>query len=73
MTQHQAQVSGDLPPLPSPTAEAGQRAEAVVARMVARFGAPTIEHYRRVYAQAGAAWPGDDEVRRLHPVAPDAA
>lgn len=44
-----------------------------MARMVARFGAPTLEHYRPVYQQAGAPWPGDDEVRRLHPVAPEAA
>jgi antitoxin (DNA-binding transcriptional repressor) of toxin-antitoxin stability system len=35
----------------------------------ARFGAPTLEHYRAVYAQAGASWPGEDFVRRHYPVA----
>jgi antitoxin (DNA-binding transcriptional repressor) of toxin-antitoxin stability system len=34
-----------------------------------RFGAPTLAHYRRVYAQAGAPWPGEAFVRRHHPVA----
>jgi antitoxin (DNA-binding transcriptional repressor) of toxin-antitoxin stability system len=34
-----------------------------------RFGAPTLEHYRAVYAQAGAAWPGEAFVRRHYPVA----
>ncbi|MCD2191586.1 hypothetical protein [Actinomycetospora soli] len=35
----------------------------------ARFGAPTLEHYRAVYAQAGASWPGEAFVRRHYPVA----
>ncbi len=34
-----------------------------------RFGAPTLAHYRAVYAQAGAPWPGEAFVRRHHPVA----
>ena len=33
------------------------------------FGAPTLAHYRAVYAQAGAPWPGEAFVRRHHPVA----
>ena len=33
------------------------------------FGAPTLAHYRTVYAQAGAPWPGEAFVRRHHPVA----
>ena len=37
--------------------------------MAEEFGAPTLEHYRRVYAACGVPWPGDDEVRRLLPVA----
>ncbi len=37
--------------------------------MAAEFGAPTLDHYRRVYAACGVAWPGDDEVRRHLPVA----
>lgn len=35
----------------------------------ARFGAPTLAHYRAVYAQAGAGWPGEAFVRRHYPVA----
>ena len=35
----------------------------------ARFGAPTLQHYRDVYAAAGASWPGEDFVRRYYPVA----
>ena len=38
-------------------------------RMAARFGAPTLEHYRRVYASLGQPWPGDEEVRVRYPVA----
>lgn len=34
-----------------------------------RFGAPTLAHYRAVYLQAGAPWPGEGFVRRHHPVA----
>jgi hypothetical protein len=37
--------------------------------MAEEFGAPTLEHYRRVYAACGVPWPGDDEVCRLLPVA----
>lgn len=33
-----------------------------------RFGAPTLAHYRAVYLQAGAPWPGEAFVRRHHPV-----
>ncbi len=41
--------------------------------MVARYGAPSIEDYRRAYAGFGADWPGDDEIRRRHIVATDTA
>lgn len=37
--------------------------------MVARIGAPSLADYRRAYAGCGAPWPGDDEIRRRHPVA----
>lgn len=37
--------------------------------MADEFGAPTLAHYRQVYAACGAAWPGDDEISRLLPVA----
>ncbi|MGH3865088.1 MAG: hypothetical protein ACRDQ4_02935 [Pseudonocardiaceae bacterium] len=49
-----------------------KRARTVIARMMARHGAPSIEHYRRVYEQSGVPWPGDEEIRRRHPVAPEA-
>ncbi|MDN5914776.1 MAG: hypothetical protein L0I76_06655 [Pseudonocardia sp.] len=52
--------------------DADARAETVVARMVDRHGAPSLEHYRAVYADLGVPWPGDEEIRRIHPVA-DAA
>jgi hypothetical protein len=55
------QVNDRLPPLP------------IMARLVARIGAPTLEDYRRAYAGCGAPWPGDDEIRRRHPVAADPA
>lgn len=38
-------------------------------RMAARFGAPTLEHYRRVYQSLQVPWPGDAEIRRRYPVA----
>ena len=66
-------IDDGLPPLAAPDASGGERSRAIVARrMVARFGAPTIEDYRRVYEQAGLSWPGDEEIRRWHPVAPAA-
>ncbi len=37
--------------------------------MAERFGAPTLAHYRRAYASSGAPWPGEDDIRRHHPVA----
>lgn len=71
VTQQQVNVVG-LPPLAHPDASDDERAQAIVARMVARHGAPTIEDYRRVYQQSGAPWPGDEEIRHRHPVAPAA-
>ena len=66
--QHQLDAEV-LPPLAAPDASDDERAEAIVARMVARYGAPTIEDYRKVYEQSGVPWPGDEEIRRRHPVA----
>jgi hypothetical protein len=62
-----------LPPLAGPDASDDERDAAILARMVARYGAPSLEHYRRIYAQAGIPWPGDEEIRRLHPVAAESA
>ncbi len=45
-------------PLPSPDATDAQRGEAIMARLVARIGAPSLEDYRRAYAGCGAPWPG---------------
>lgn len=73
VTQHHQAETADLPPLPPPEASDGERAQAIMARMVARFGAPSLEDYRRAYAGFGAEWPGDEEIRRRHPVAPDTA
>lgn len=66
----QHMVDDGLPPLAAPDASDDERSRAIVARMVARFGAPTIEDYRRVYEQSGVSWPGDEEIRGRHPVAP---
>lgn len=65
------QIDGGLPPLPSPGATDAERGESIMARLVARLGAPSLEDYRRAYAGCGAPWPGDDEVRRRHLVAAD--
>jgi hypothetical protein len=70
--QQEHQLGAGLPPLAAPDASDHERSQAIVARMVARFGAPTIEDYHRVYDQSGVPWPGDEEIRRRHPVAPTA-
>jgi len=72
VTQHQLDAPS-LPPLAPPDASDDERARAIMARMVARYGAPTLEDYRRAYAGFGADWPGDEEIRRRHIVAPDTA
>ena len=66
------QVHGVLPALAGSDASADERGRAIVARMVARHGAPSIEDYRRVYASCGVPWPGDEEIRRRYPVGPAA-
>lgn len=45
------------------------RAREISGRVAARFGAPTVEHYRHVYASLGQSWPGEEEIRRRYPVA----
>lgn len=37
--------------------------------MAALFGAPTLDHYRRVYESLQQPWPGDEEIRARYPVA----
>lgn len=74
MTQQRDHQAGEsLPPLAGPDATDDERSAAIVARMVARYGAPSLEDYRRVYAACRAVWPGDDEIHRRHPVADPAA
>jgi hypothetical protein len=70
VTAHQVDTAS-LPPLAPPEAGADERARAIMARMVARHGAPSLEDYR--CAGFGAEWPGDEEIRRRHTVAADAA
>ncbi|RUQ02350.1 hypothetical protein D8M34_18160 [Microbacterium sp. HSID17254] len=52
----------------APSPDADGRAAAVVSRMVSRHGAPSLEHYRAIYADLGLDWPGDAEIRRTLPV-----
>lgn len=62
------------PQVPPPAAQGASDdtvARSVMARMVARHGAPSLEDYRRTYTAAGLEWPGDDAVRARHPVADD--
>ena len=59
------------PGVPLPPMQRAQ-ADAIVAELVSERGAPTLEHYRRVYRSIGVAWPGDDEIRPLYPVADSA-
>jgi hypothetical protein len=72
MQQQELDAEG-LPPLASLDASDDERGQAIEARMVARYGAPSLEDYRRAYAGFGAEWPGDEEIRRRHIVAPDTA
>ncbi len=60
----QHKIDDGLPPLPSPEATDAERGEAIMARLVARIGSPSLEGYRRAYVGCGAPWPGDDEIRR---------
>ncbi len=69
----QQHVDEGLPPLAPPEASEDERARSIEARMLARHGAPSLEDYRRAYAACGLNWPGDEEMRRSHPVAADPA
>ena len=66
---HHRDVDGELPPLPPADASDDERGRALMARFVARHGAPSLEDYRRAYAGFGVDWPGDDVIRARHPVA----
>jgi hypothetical protein len=69
--QRQQLDAAGLPPLAPPRACDEESGRASYPRKVARYGAPSIEDYRRAYAAFGAPWPGDEEIRRRHLVAPD--
>ena len=47
----------------------GAGADQLLADSVADIGAPTLAHYRDVYANLGLDWPGDAEIRAMYPVA----
>lgn len=66
MNSEQREAGNGLPPLPARGCDADERGRAVMARWVARHGAPSLQHYRLVYEQADLEWPGEDEVRRRH-------
>jgi hypothetical protein len=73
VTVHEVDAVEGLPPLAPPEASDDERARAIMARFVARYGAPSLEDYRRTYAGCGLPWPGEEEIRRRHPVADSAA
>ncbi|MGH3854238.1 MAG: hypothetical protein ACRDR6_12250 [Pseudonocardiaceae bacterium] len=55
--------------VPAATAQASnadrnERALAIERRQAARFGAPMLTDYRKVYQTNGWPWPGDDVIRR---------
>jgi hypothetical protein len=56
VTQRQLDAP-NLPSLAPPDASDDERARAIIARMVARYRALTLEDYRRAYAGFGAAGP----------------
>lgn len=68
LTRDGEPVAAVVPPHTAAALERLVQADAVLAEIVARTGAPTLEHYRRVYESLGQPWPGDDVVRRLYPV-----
>jgi hypothetical protein len=61
----------DFEPQPGVPLPPEQKAVAdhLLAESVADIGAPTLAHYRDVYANLGLDWPGDTEIRALYPVA----
>ncbi len=63
------QVDEGLPPLAGRDASDDERGRAIEARLAARYGAPSLEHFRHTYASCGVEWPGDEEIRRRHIVA----
>lgn len=59
---------GPQPAVPLPP-EQKALADQLLAESVADIGAPTLAHYRDVYANLGLDWPGDAEIRAMYPVA----
>jgi antitoxin (DNA-binding transcriptional repressor) of toxin-antitoxin stability system len=63
-------VADIVPAMPQPgRAPRDPRHVQISQMMAARFGAPTLADYRRAYDSCGTSWPGDDYIRRNHPVA----
>jgi len=63
------QTVADIVPADRNHASRNDRALAIERRWAARFGAPTLADYRRIYAISGWDWPGDDAIRRDYLVA----
>jgi len=63
-------VADIVPATAQPTRALRDPRHIQISQMMAdRFGAPTLADYRRVYDSSGKPWPGDDYIRRNHPVA----
>jgi antitoxin (DNA-binding transcriptional repressor) of toxin-antitoxin stability system len=63
-------VADIVPPTKQPDQAPRDPRHIQISRMMAeRFGAPTLADYRRAYDSSGTPWPGDDYIRRNHPVA----
>jgi len=63
------QAVADIVPAAREHTPRADRALAIERRQAARFGAPTLDDYRKVYATSGWSWPGDDVIRRDYVVA----
>jgi antitoxin (DNA-binding transcriptional repressor) of toxin-antitoxin stability system len=61
--------SAELAELEQRVAQEPPECAAAGAYHAALFGAPTLAHYRAVYDQAGAPWPGEAFIRRHYLVA----
>jgi antitoxin (DNA-binding transcriptional repressor) of toxin-antitoxin stability system len=63
-------IADIVPPGPIETdADRDALGHAIEQRMAARFGAPSLLDYRRIYDSQGWDWPGEEALRRTHTVA----
>jgi antitoxin (DNA-binding transcriptional repressor) of toxin-antitoxin stability system len=62
-------VADIVPATAQPTRALRDPRHIQISQMMAdRFGAPTLADYRRAYDSTCTPWPGDDYIRRNHPV-----